>query len=423
MRTLVTPVALPYQARIKNHFGASLLAFYPMDETAGVTMYDRSGHGYTGVYDSVTLAQYSGLGVKPRAGFNGSSSHVDVTNASFLAAINLSEGSIAVQVRPSSVDLWTEAAYHYFLTLLGASNTFSVYGYHQNTATNDLGLSCTQDSVARYLVRQYINGGIGWVSMIITWSAINNEVALYRNGIKVITALPTACSGSATSFKLGVNAPNNVWWPGGIADVMVFNRPVTASEAKLIASVSRIERVTIIGDSISQDVRNKMWPSVGLSGHNNGLVEIIRGGVPSSYIMGGPSPLAAQVAAAAGDDATMVIIHMGTGDNNNGDMAVLQAEVEEQLVEIKRTNPRCVRYYMNVLPRWTDNTTGPEVPLGNVRAAIAAACAAQGVTCWDTYTDPWITQAQTVEGIHPTSTPWAGSGHESIAARIGALLT
>jgi len=58
---------------------------------------------------------------------------------------------------------------------------------------------------------------------------------------------------------------------------------------------------------------------------------------------------------------------------------------------------------MNVLPRWTDTGGGTAVDKSNIRAAIAAACTAQSIDCWDTFSTPWITAAQTDDGLHPNT--------------------
>jgi hypothetical protein len=57
------------------------------------------------------------------------------------------------------------------------------------------------------------------------------------------------------------------------------------------------------------------------------------------------------------------------------------------------------------------------VQLGNIRTAIAAGCAAQNVTCWDTFTDPWITAADTADGVHTNK-----AGAIKVWNRMAALL-
>lgn len=129
------------------------------------------------------------------------------------------------------------------------------------------------------------------------------------------------------------------------------------------------------------------------------------------------SNMDAQVVAAASDNASIIILALGTNDNNAGDMAALQAEVEENIIELKGTNPGARIYYFNVLPKWTDALGGTSVDKSNIRTAIAAACTAQSITCWDTYTTPWITAADTSDGTHPNA-----SGKAKIVAQVLARL-
>jgi len=125
----------------------------------------------------------------------------------------------------------------------------------------------------------------------------------------------------------------------------------------------------------------------------------------------------ADVVAAESDNADVIILALGTNDDNAGDMNALQAEVEENLAELKVSNPNAEIYYMNILPRWTN--VGGETPVdkSNLRTTIAAACAAQGITCWNTVTDPWITAADTDDGLHPNTL-----GNNKILARMLGLL-
>ena len=123
-----------------------------------------------------------------------------------------------------------------------------------------------------------------------------------------------------------------------------------------------------------------------------------------------------QVDQCASTDADVIIVELGTNDNNAGDMSALQARAESQIAELRATNPRARVYWMNVLPRWTDVGGGTEVDKSNIRAAIAAACAARGIFCIDTYTTPWITAADTSDGLHPTAGGQAKIGTALLAA-------
>ncbi len=124
-----------------------------------------------------------------------------------------------------------------------------------------------------------------------------------------------------------------------------------------------------------------------------------------------------QVVAAAGDGANVIIIEMGVNDDNGGNMAALQAEAEENIAEIKGTNPGAPVFWM-CLPAYVSNAPGAaQIDKSNIRTAIAAACIAQGATYWDTLSTPWIDSTDTSDGTHPTA-----AGHAKVATQILALL-
>lgn len=158
-------------------------------------------------------------------------------------------------------------------------------------------------------------------------------------------------------------------------------------------SISNLIYLGIIGDSIST-------PNTGYWTLNiPSLYGVSNKALPSKTIM---ADMDGQTDEAVIDNNEVVIIGLGTNDDNAGDMTALQAKVESNILKLKAGNPNITIYYMNVLPRWT-NVGGSVInDKSNIRAAISAACAAQSVECWDTFTDPWILPSDTQDGTHPT---------------------
>lgn len=122
-----------------------------------------------------------------------------------------------------------------------------------------------------------------------------------------------------------------------------------------------------------------------------------------------------QVAAAASDNANRMYIAIGANDNDAGDMAALQAEYEENLAELKISNPSAEIIALNVFRCWTDGTGATEQPKDNIRGAIEAACLAQGVECVDTTN--WRDASDTLDGVHNND-----SGNAKYATQALALL-
>jgi lysophospholipase L1-like esterase len=160
-------------------------------------------------------------------------------------------------------------------------------------------------------------------------------------------------------------------------------------------------KLSFIGDSITADVTTgwqnwlvNMYPGLNtITNHAVGGSVIIHDGVHTD--------IDDQITATASDDADIIIIELGTNDNEGGNMTTLQLKVESSIVDLKASNARAQIFYMNVLPRWTNSGGETVVDKHLTRAAIATACAAQGITCWDT--SSWITSIDTSDGLHPTA--------------------
>ena len=160
-------------------------------------------------------------------------------------------------------------------------------------------------------------------------------------------------------------------------------------------------RLTVIGDSIAVNAGSWVYSLPSSLGGKVALYQEAQGGSTIATHADPTKDLEHQVIAAANDNASRIIIVLGTNDDNAGNMTTLQATYEAGIVALKASNPNATIYAMNVLKRWNDNTTGGEVDKANIRTAVAAACTAQSITCWDTYTSSWIAQDETLDGVHP----------------------
>lgn len=170
-------------------------------------------------------------------------------------------------------------------------------------------------------------------------------------------------------------------------------------------------RYLALGDSITAATASWIYL---LCSDPSQSADLINRAVAGSHIMNDYAEnLTNQIAAAASDDVTKVFIMMGTNDDDAGDMEAMQTLLETQLAVLKADHPNAEICYLNVLPRWTDNTGATPVDKANIRAAIVAACNTVGVTLWDTLTSPWISADQTSDGLHPNAT-----GHAAIAGEV-----
>jgi hypothetical protein len=179
--------------------------------------------------------------------------------------------------------------------------------------------------------------------------------------------------------------------------------------------------VGIIGDSIEAGsltfFTGSVWVEMIHTAYNGGNCALHNVAVSSQGVIAGTYNMAWQ-AGKVGSTNALILIKLGTNDDNAGNMTTLQSTYETNLQTLKDNNPSATIYAINVLPRWTNNTTGPEVDKSNIRAAIVAACAAKSITCLDPYTSPWLLQSDmNADGLHPSA-----GGQAKIGAAVKTAL-
>lgn len=380
-----------YQQRIKSLFGTSLIGYWPLNEASGTVAYDKSGNGRNGVYTNVTLGQ-AGVGDGYTAAlFNGTTSKADIYSASFASAFNGNTGTLSVFA--TSAD-WASATLRVIgQVFVDASNLIRISAQSGLITFNHIGAGTSKSK--QY---QIPTGEAGFVRLSITWGASGLIYYVNDNSVSTpATGLGTfagALSNSAT--MIGAQLTNTAVWSGNIAHAFILNREATAAEIKS-SGIGSVTRFTFLGDSTSTGGDN--FPAFVAPGYGRATI--------NNRAVGGQSVTSgmdAQTLAAANDSANIIIIALGTNDDNAGNMTTLQAEAEENIDELKASNPGATIYWMNVLPRWTNSGGGTVVDKAAIRTAIAAACAAQSITCWDTFSTPWITAGDTSDGLHPIVT-------------------
>jgi len=398
IRTIPKPVLSSYQQRAKSLFGSSLLAYWPLNETSGTVATDVSGNGRNGAYSAtgVTLSNATSITGNRAPLFN--TGDINAYSASLAGAFSGAEGGVFGTAKMSAGSVWTDATARYlFFFQADASNR--VY-LRRDTGNNALlALYAAGGTTKQYPI--YLEN-TAWFTYAVTWSKAADTVDFYINGAKLttLTGLGIWAGALHSSFvrigSFGAGANTHSGWYG---DVGVVNRKITADEARILSTGQlRARRIAILGDSISSVQSTPLkWPYLlGNLGHGGNYLGIMNHAVSGQSIIG---HMDAQVVATANDNADEIYIMLGTNDDNAGNMATLQAEAEENIAELKVSNPNAVITWINVLPRWTDSTGATPVDKSNIRTAISAACTAQGITC----ISPTITAAQTADGLHPTS--------------------
>jgi lysophospholipase L1-like esterase len=400
-----------YWKRMKRLFGANLLQYLPLWDASGTVATDISGNGRNGAYNSpITLASGISPAGKPCPLL--ATRSINVTSAALSAAFNGAEGAVGgfAQVTAGA---WSDGLGHYLLRLqIDTGNRLFVYwGPTANSLVANYIAGATTESFS------YPINYSGWFHWLLSWSKSNERARLYINGVPVVeTANLGVWSGgafSATLSRLGGSDVSSQVFAGLLSDFVVLGREPTRAEVGALAI--RSVGISIIGDSISATTAGAIrWPYSICDTFAGGKAATINHSVAGQSIAG---HMATQAAACANDQASVIVMALGRNDNNGGDMSALQGVVETTIDTLRASNPAARLFYMNVLPAWTDVGGGTPVALDNIRGAIAAACLAKGVSCWDTVTSPWIAAADTTDGTHPNQ-----AGQDKIAAQVLARL-
>lgn len=393
-----------YYQKVKNLFGSSLIGYYPQHETSGIIVTDISGNNRHGTYIGGTLADASSPVGKPCPTYTTPIGGINLATSGIPAAFSGQEGGIFTTIKMKDLAQWTSAVSDTLLYFqVDAQNLFKLY----------------RPANQKYIGINRTAGGTGvmayaylypteFVDILATWSISTGVLRIYLNGVCQYdvasrVAIATNFVGTPTTARLyAFNAvPTSLNLQGWASDAILFNRLITDAEALQLSKIvnPRLKTISFIGDSITANSNNFKFPQIIGNERGGGAWRRINHAVSGQRIA---DHLAAQVAACASDNADEIIIALGSNDDNAGNMATLQAKVEAGIIALKASNPHATIYYMNVLTRWTDVGGGTEVDKSNIRTAIAAACTAQSITCWDTYSTPWIAAADTADGLHPT---------------------
>ena len=390
---------LTYSERISSMFGSYLTAEWFLDEKgAAVNANDISGNARNGLYvGSPSLAAVAGPRGILAPQFDGVNDKVNAYSASLAAGASYAEGGLLLESKIGSAE-WADGVQRNLIYFSAdASNRVEVY---KAAALNTLAVSYRAGGVAKALTINNMDL-VDWFSLAIRWSKSNNRVNIDLNGTPICT--PFTGLGTwvgtfgATTTNIGSLTTGQLF-KGSLAHVTLVGREVTSAESVFYSTVSLKKTISILGDSISAP-GDVTW-SYKLPWHYSYGTTIMINHAVSGASVNGATNIDAQVLASATDKASHMVIALGTNDDNAGDMPALQAKAEASIVTLRASNPLAQIYWMNVLPRWTNSGGATPVDKANIRTAIEAACTAQGITCWDTFTNPVITPAQTTDGLH-----------------------
>jgi lysophospholipase L1-like esterase len=383
-----------YYEVVKSTFGADLVVYWPLWESAPGLALDYSGRHYNAAYygSPALFAQFSPYNF-PATSFT-TGQGVNVYGAGLADDFPYSEGSIFGVIKPASKSVWSDGSGRLIYQFCSADmlNNIAL----SKDYLGNLHFTYTVAGSTKYINIQRMETS-AWVWFCFQWSG--TALNVYVNGA-LERSVPNSDLWDGGVVPLISLSKIGGGWIGSISEFGVVAGNISAADVLKISQPQPTVTITAIGDSITAGEFN--WYVQMCRHYNNGQTRMHNYAIPGSSIMGtNGRPFSDQVADSLNDNADIFIIAIGTNDGVDPDTVAVVDALTAGIGAITASNPGARLYYLNVLPQWTDNTGAVSVDKTIIRAAIASTCAALGVTCWDTST--WITAADTLDGLHPNN--------------------
>lgn len=228
MNMMMQGSARKYASKVLRTQYASLVGYWTQGEASGTTAIDRSSQANNGTYTAVTLGQPGYPAGGTAALYDGATSVCNIYSAALNADVNKAEGSISLWCKIN--EDWSVTTLRYLVRLYSAGgNQIRIYKNNANRITLDY----TAGSVTKSY--EITTSNTGWFHLGITWSASNDRVRIYLDGVQVgadLTGLGT-WSGNFTSSAtvIGASATSaSSAWIGWISNVAIWATELTPAE-------------------------------------------------------------------------------------------------------------------------------------------------------------------------------------------------
>lgn len=218
---------------------SDLILYHPMFEASGSVANDQSQQNNDGAYTGVTLGQ-AGIGDGQTCPlFDGANDYNNLYSVGFRDDFDGGEGTISLWARVSGAGVWTDGASRRTIGLqVDGNNQIAITKLAaNNTLRYFYAAGGTQEQIDKGSV-----SAAGWMHFALTWSATDDEVKAYYNGVQegsTKTALGTWVGNlAATTANVGAAAttPTTVW-DGRIAHPAVWKKTLTLAQIANLATV------------------------------------------------------------------------------------------------------------------------------------------------------------------------------------------
>jgi hypothetical protein len=215
-----------------NAYLASLapVAWWELDDPAGsTTVADSSGNGLTGtVNGGVTLGSTTAPPGGTSALFNGSTGYISIPHTFALASFSM----VTWVLKPSATN------YPRVFSTGNYYSTGSGFGFQADSSNWVWAVASTAKNTSGYLNGSPLNDG-KWHMFVGTFNAANGQSLLYEDGAQNASGTATEVQTTQTTAYIGYGGPGDGnYYPGNIAQVAIFNYPLTAQQVSALYSLA-----------------------------------------------------------------------------------------------------------------------------------------------------------------------------------------
>lgn len=194
----------------------SPVAFWPLDEQSGLTIFDVSGNGHHGVYSGPTLNATPGPHGSGAPQFDAINDFGKLKAASLSASLtNNAEGSMLVFAKVRASSVWTDASERRILVIASAGQT-EMLMLRKNSANHNI--QFLRNGGGTVFVSGAVPGGVGptgWFAMAMTWSQPNNRLRAWYSTVGSVPAqFGTTQAGGSAWVGADVNSDRTCFGTG-----------------------------------------------------------------------------------------------------------------------------------------------------------------------------------------------------------------
>lgn len=218
---------------ITRVIGMSPVAYWPLNETSGVTAYDLSGNGLHGTYtNGPTLNNFGGPGLTMGNAplLDGVNDFVQLPSAGLNSVFDSTKGTFSVWINLNEAWSATDSIV-YFCLGSDANNRINAHKLSSNTIRGQyISAGNTNNNAFAF-------SASGWHHLLMTFSA--SKLHMFVDGVEQGSGanVTGTYSGALEDAWSQIGAQQSIiTWKGWIAHAALFNRVLTPTEITLLAT-------------------------------------------------------------------------------------------------------------------------------------------------------------------------------------------